>query len=153
MAARHVIAAAMAERHEQLRGEASPLDYDGARMVLAALELAGFTINQTDDGAPAPGPTPQPAMSPVAPSSPLPRTFELVRYRDLSGVSGTGPVAEGVEYSDGSVALRWKGDHPATAVWPSLDDVLAVHGHEGATVVRWLDAGPVDYWPAEGGPQ
>ncbi|WP_238163764.1 hypothetical protein [Kribbella pittospori] len=71
-----------------------------------------------------------------------PRTFELVRYRDPSGVSGTGVVAEGCEFSDGSVALRWCGDNPATAVWPNLHSVLAVHGHHGATEVRWIEAQP-----------
>ncbi|TWD83180.1 hypothetical protein FB561_4338 [Kribbella amoyensis] len=68
-----------------------------------------------------------------------PRTFELVRYRDLSGVSGTGVVAEGCVFTDGSVALRWRGSNPATAVWPDLDSILAVHGHQGATEVHWLD--------------
>ncbi|MGW6277684.1 hypothetical protein [Kribbella sp. NPDC055071] len=71
-----------------------------------------------------------------------PRTFELVRYRDPSGVSGTGVVAEGCEFSDGSVALRWRGDNPATAVWPDLDSVLAVHGHQGSTEVRWIEVQP-----------
>jgi hypothetical protein len=75
-----------------------------------------------------------------------PRTFELVRYRDLSGVSGTGVVAEGCVFTDGSVALRWRGTNPATAVWPDLESVLAVHGHQGATEVRWLegDGSPAD---------
>ncbi|WP_020387692.1 hypothetical protein [Kribbella catacumbae] len=68
-----------------------------------------------------------------------PRTFELVRYRDLSGVSGTGVVAEGCVFTDGSVALRWRGNNPATAVWPDVESVLAVHGHQGATEVRWLE--------------
>jgi hypothetical protein len=68
-----------------------------------------------------------------------PRTFELVRYRDLSGVSGTGVVAEGCVFTDGSVALRWRGNNPATAVWPDLESVLAVHGHQGATEVRWIE--------------
>lgn len=49
-------------------------------------------------------------------------------------------VAEGCVFTDGSVALRWRGSNPATAVWPDLDSVLAVHGHEGATEVRWIDA-------------
>lgn len=69
-----------------------------------------------------------------------PRTFELVRYRDPSGVSGTGVVAEGCEFTDGSVALRWRGDNPATAVWPNVESILAVHGHQGATEIRWIDA-------------
>jgi hypothetical protein len=82
-----------------------------------------------------------------------PRTFELVRYRDLSGVSGTGVVAEGCVFTDGSVALRWRGTNPATAVWPDLESVLAVHGHHGATEVRWLEDSPTDDdWsePADG---
>lgn len=68
-----------------------------------------------------------------------PRTFELVRYHDLSGVSGTGVVAEGCVFTDGSVALRWRGNNPATAVWPDVESVLAVHGHQGATEVHWLE--------------
>jgi hypothetical protein len=72
-----------------------------------------------------------------------PRTFELVRYRDLSGISGTGVVAEGCVFTDGSVALRWRGNNPATAVWPDLESILAVHGHHGATEVRWVDPVPV----------
>jgi len=52
-------------------------------------------------------------------------------------------VAEGCEFSDGSVALRWRGDNPATAVWPDLGSVLAVHGHQGATEVRWIDPQPM----------
>ncbi|HEY0690883.1 MAG TPA: hypothetical protein VGD71_17820 [Kribbella sp.] len=72
-----------------------------------------------------------------------PRTFELVRYRDLSGISGTGVVAEGCVFTDGSVALRWRGNNPATAVWPDLESILAVHGHHGATELRWVDPVPV----------
>lgn len=66
------------------------------------------------------------------------RLFELYRHADVSGVSGTGVVAEGVEFADGGIALRWKGEHPATSVWPSMASLLAVHGHEGQTVARYL---------------
>ncbi|HEU4946624.1 MAG TPA: hypothetical protein VFT31_05675 [Kribbella sp.] len=68
-----------------------------------------------------------------------PQVFELVRYADVSGVSGTGTVAEGCVFTDGSVALRWHGENPSTAVWPDLESIIAVHGHCGSTVVRWLD--------------
>jgi hypothetical protein len=61
-----------------------------------------------------------------------PHTFELVRYADISGVSG---------------ALRWLGQNPSTAVWPDLDSIVAVHGHCGATVVRWLDVSELDTVP------
>lgn len=78
-----------------------------------------------------------------------PQTFELVRYADISGVSGTGTVAEGCVFTDGSVALRWHGDNPSTAVWPDLESILAVHGHCGATVVRWLDAPEMEPVPGD----
>ena len=76
-----------------------------------------------------------------------PHTFELVRYTDISGVSGTGVVAEGCVFTDGSVALRWHGPNPSTAVWPDLDSILAVHGHQGATVLRWLDVSELEPVP------
>jgi hypothetical protein len=49
-------------------------------------------------------------------------------------------VAEGCEFTDGSVALRWRGDNPATAVWPNVEAILAVHGHQGATEIRWIES-------------
>ncbi len=67
------------------------------------------------------------------------RRFVLVRYDDPSGVSGTGVVAHGVEFCDGSVALRWVCARPSTTVWDCVDDMIHVHGHSGRTVVRWLD--------------
>lgn len=68
-----------------------------------------------------------------------PRRFELFRHVDKSGVSGTGVVAEGVEWSDGSVSMRWLGEDPAFANWSGLQGVINVHGHNGATEVRWID--------------
>ncbi|GAA0615222.1 hypothetical protein GCM10009534_57460 [Kribbella sandramycini] len=69
-----------------------------------------------------------------------PRCFQLVRHVDVSGVSGTGVVAEGVEWTDGSVALHWGGRYPTTTVWPDgIDALVSVHGHNGATTIRWLD--------------
>lgn len=67
------------------------------------------------------------------------RRFVLDRLVDVSKVSGLGQVAEGIEFSDGSVALRWPGETPCTAVFPAIEAVIRVHGHGGMTVVRWLD--------------
>lgn len=67
------------------------------------------------------------------------RRFNLVRYVDHTGVSGVGNVAEGVMFSDGSVVLHWFGEHSSIVVWRSLDDAIAVHGHNGATRVEWVD--------------
>lgn len=67
--------------------------------------------------------------------------FELHRDLDVSGVSGVGVVAEGVEFSDGAVVVRWiTGEHRSTVVWPGIESVEAIHGHGGATRVVWLDS-------------
>ena len=68
------------------------------------------------------------------------RRFHLARDVDVSGVSGTGIVAEGVEFSDGTAVTRWvTGQHPSTVVWVDVASVEAVHGHGGTTRVVWRD--------------
>lgn len=63
------------------------------------------------------------------------RVFNLVRNQDVSGVSGTGVVAQGVEFDDGTCAMRWLTGTASTAVYASLQDVETIHGHGGATQV------------------
>lgn len=68
------------------------------------------------------------------------RPFLLRRDVDTSGVSGLGDVAEGCEFSDGTVALRWASAFPTSVVFHErgMAGVEAVHGHGGATRVVWL---------------
>ena len=64
------------------------------------------------------------------------RPFVLVRDEDPTGISGTGVVAEGIEFSDGVVVLRWcVGENRSTVVWASIDAARAIHGHDGRTRV------------------
>jgi hypothetical protein len=83
----------------------------------------------------------------------LPRRFVLIRHIDYTGVSGIGVVAYGVTFADGQVVLRWCSNHPATSMWNSMDDMLAVHGHGEATSVEWIDAphGDLEGFPGTGG--
>jgi hypothetical protein len=67
------------------------------------------------------------------------KRFTLDRTHDVSGISGLGTVAEGVQFSDGTAAIRWTCDLKSTAVYHSVDDIIAIHGHNGSTTVRWLD--------------
>lgn len=68
------------------------------------------------------------------------RRFELHRDVDVSGVSGTGVVAEGAAFSDGTAVVRWVvGEHRSTVVWPDVASVEAIHGHGGATRLVWVD--------------
>lgn len=66
------------------------------------------------------------------------RLFILDRHEDTTGVSGTGPVAEGVEFEDGSVAMRWRTGTASTSFYQSITDVAQIHGHGGKTEVRWV---------------
>lgn len=82
------------------------------------------------------------------------RRGRLVRDRDVSGVSGTGHVADVTEFGvhwttvlpDGQVlqmepgwaVVRWlAGPHQSVVVWPSVDGAVDVHGHGGATRFVW----------------
>lgn len=82
------------------------------------------------------------------------RRFVLRRNVDVTGVSGTGVVAEGVEFSSGVVSLTWLSDWPTSVVFHDrgVESVEAVHGHGGATVIEWLDQeGTPQQVPAPGG--
>lgn len=67
------------------------------------------------------------------------RRFIWWRDIDPSGVSGTGPVADGILFPDGSLAVRWRGKRPVTHIWNSLEDMEAIHGHGGSSYVVWID--------------
>lgn len=70
------------------------------------------------------------------------RRFVLDRREDVSGVSGTGVVAEGVQFSDGSCVVRFglgNADFSTTTNHDSITSVQAINGHDGRTVVMWLD--------------
>lgn len=71
-----------------------------------------------------------------APLTKLPRAFILQRDKDITGV-----VAWGVEYPDGVCALRWTGQWPTSVVFHDrgMEGVNAVHGHDGATRVVYVD--------------
>jgi hypothetical protein len=67
------------------------------------------------------------------------KRFHFQRNTDVSGVSGTGDVAQGVLFGDGQIAIHWEGPHSSIAIYKSLDDLLFIHGHDGATVIVWDD--------------
>ena len=75
------------------------------------------------------------------------RIFVLKRKEDPSGISGTGVVAEGVEFHDGSVALRWiKGDHHSTVIHQNMQSMAAIHAPTHTTEIVY---GPVEVYHDE----
>ena len=59
------------------------------------------------------------------------KAFYLDREEDVSGVSGTGRVAEGIEFSNGKVVVHWPSDSPSTNHYENMKQMLKVHGHGG----------------------
>lgn len=70
------------------------------------------------------------------------RRFELHRDEDASGVSGVGVVAQGIQFDDGTCAMRWLSAHRSTALYEHAHDIRLIHGHEGRTRLVWVDPAP-----------
>ena len=77
-------------------------------------------------------------------NGPATRTFTLIRDTDITGLSGTGPVAHGAVFPDDTTVIRWRELDPDTAnyqrgvrattvVFPNVAAAEALHGHAGAT--------------------
>ena len=77
------------------------------------------------------------------------RRFLLLRSEDVSGTSGVGIVAEGVEFSNGQVVMHWISQLDAVSVYANVRTVTSIHGHGGRTIVHWVDEEDEDYCPLE----
>lgn len=73
------------------------------------------------------------------------RRFVLVRDTDVTGVSGEGVVVWGLRYPDGRVSYRWNSSIATTVAAESVEDVIAIHGHDGATRLVWVDEDPEEW--------
>lgn len=67
------------------------------------------------------------------------RLFYLYRTEDVSGVSGEGIIAEGVEFSNGEFALHWTSQFDFITTGRSIKALIEVHGHEGRTEIKYYE--------------
>lgn len=72
------------------------------------------------------------------------RGFTMRREFDVSGVSGTGIVLEGVLFSTGVVVIHWLTPPPrgSISVFDDLEQFLSIHVRphpDNRTVLRWDD--------------
>jgi len=67
------------------------------------------------------------------------KRFVLERAEDVNGNSGTGVVAEGIQFSNGQVVIHWISQWEAINVYANAVVLESLHGHQGRTVVRWID--------------
>jgi hypothetical protein len=76
------------------------------------------------------------------------RRFEVFRPNPPADYLGKGHANppedvqfEGVIFTDGTVAVRWRTQYKSHSLWASLEELIQVHGHpEYGTVWRWIDA-------------
>jgi hypothetical protein len=78
-------------------------------------------------------------MEAIVPEFPKFRRFILVRDEDVSGVSGTGIVVQGCQFEDGKAVMRWVSETSSIAVYESIEDIIKIHVHNGATRLVWVD--------------
>lgn len=67
------------------------------------------------------------------------RRFQLDRNKDVNHQSGTGIVAEGIEFSNGSCSYRWLTNPASTMNVEQVEDVYNIHAHGGRTQIKWMD--------------
>ncbi len=67
------------------------------------------------------------------------RRFEFHRAVDSTGTSGTGVVAEGIEFSNGQIAIHWISQLESVNVYANAKVADALHSHGGNTKIVWLD--------------
>lgn len=70
-------------------------------------------------------------------SNVLMRPFVLDRLEDITGTSGPGIVAEGIEFSNGQCAVHWLSQLETVTVYANIKVVERLHGHDGRTKVRF----------------
>lgn len=68
--------------------------------------------------------------------------FRLIRKKDVTGVSGTGVVAYVVKVDPKHIFVKWEptpsipNSYNGITVYPCMEAVEAVHGHNGSTVIE-----------------
>lgn len=108
-----------------------------------------MTTNTEPDAAAAP---PSDVLTP--PPAQVPRRFHVQRDEGVTGLSGTGVVADGCTFPGGTTVVRWRelptdspnyvrGVRATTVVFPNPEAVEVLHGHGGATRLLWLDTARV----------
>lgn len=73
------------------------------------------------------------------------RRFYLVRKTDKTGMSGTGYIAEGIQFQNGVCVLNWLSTVSSTNVYHSVVEMEHIHTHAGkdggenGTYILWVD--------------
>lgn len=61
------------------------------------------------------------------------KRFYLLRHEDIHNNSGTGVVAEGIIFGDGTGSYTWLTKHKTVTTFVKVKDVIDLHSHNGRT--------------------
>jgi hypothetical protein len=67
------------------------------------------------------------------------KRFVLNRTQDATGTSGTGIIADGVEFPSGKCVIHFRPAPGSIIIFDSVADMESVHGHNGQTQIVWID--------------
>lgn len=67
------------------------------------------------------------------------RRFRLQRDEDSGSLAVTRVIGEGVEFADGSCALRWLTAAAGTSAYARVADIVTNYCHDSRTRLIWLD--------------
>lgn len=68
------------------------------------------------------------------------RRFQLRRLEDETGISGSGIVAEGVEFTSGICVIAWLTEiRSISAIYENISTLMKLHGHNGKTIIEFFD--------------
>jgi hypothetical protein len=67
------------------------------------------------------------------------KRFILNRTTDATGTSGTGIIADGVEFPSGKCVIHFRPAPGSIIIFDSVSDMESVHGHNGQTQIVWID--------------
>lgn len=67
------------------------------------------------------------------------KQFYLNRKEDVSGVSGTGIIAQGVIFPSGKVVMEWATSYGSIAIYENINEIQVLHANKGKTELIYIN--------------
>jgi hypothetical protein len=66
------------------------------------------------------------------------KRFKIVRSLDVTGISGLGEIAIGIQWPDQSCSLYWM-KFGTTGSYKNIDQLKSIHCYNNNSLVEWID--------------
>ena len=70
------------------------------------------------------------------------RRFKVIRPIDITGISGTGHVIDGIVFDDGTTIIKWRTQYSSITIFKSFEEFKYIHidcHPENKTEIIFLD--------------